>query len=163
MEEKNQKEGKASWGIHINHKRGASYPEYPEWVKAGNQMAWTNFGVIIWDEPTPKVECLFPQQALDVLDDLRESTTWENEPFCLSWDSYMLPFSEEKRKEWRATHNRRNQTIENESALNCLILSPEQTRELFSFLEKHEVKSVYWAMRMQRRPGRYSGSCTRRS
>lgn len=94
--------------------------------------------MIIWDEATQKVECLFPQQALDVLDDLRESTTWENEPFCLSWNSYMLPFSEEKRKEWRVTNNRRNQTVENESALNCLILSPEQTRELFVFLGKHE-------------------------
>lgn len=50
----------------------------------------------------------------------------------------MLPFSEEKRKEWRVTNNRRNQTVENESALNCLILSPEQTRELFVFLGKHE-------------------------
>jgi hypothetical protein len=38
MEEKNQREDKASWGIHINYKRAVSYPKYPEWVKAGKMM-----------------------------------------------------------------------------------------------------------------------------
>lgn len=84
MNDKNQFEEK-NWGVHINHKKDAGYPPPPEWVNVGNRMAWTNRGVVVWEKSANTVMCLFPQQALDVLDDLKEWVKLENEPFCLNW------------------------------------------------------------------------------
>lgn len=140
MENNSQLDNKAGWGIHVNHKKDMGYPQYPEWVRAGNQMAWTNKGVIVWDESANKVMCLFPQQALDVLDDLRESSELAGMYFCLDWKSYTIPFSEEDRIEWRNTKNRRSRLTDSESKFSSLILSPEQTQELLRYLEKHQIE-----------------------
>jgi len=140
MENNNQPDNKAGWGVHINHQKDIGYPLRPEWVRAGNQMTWANIGVIVWNESSNKVICLFPQQALDVLDDLRESSELANMPFCLDWNSYTMPFSEEDRINWRNTKNRRHRLSDNISTSSSLILSPEQAQELLIYLEKHQIE-----------------------
>lgn len=131
---------KLNWGIHINHKKDIGYPPCPGWVKAGNQRAWKNLGVIIWSKSENQVICLFPQQALDVLDDLRESSEWKDLPFCLDWNSYTVPFSEEKRTDWRKNINRRNRSTSGLPGFHSLRFSPEQTVALLNYLEKHQIE-----------------------
>jgi hypothetical protein len=50
MNNSNLSDNQPDWGIHINHKKDMGYTPYPQWVRAGNQMAWQNIGVIIWSE-----------------------------------------------------------------------------------------------------------------
>jgi hypothetical protein len=130
----------SSWGIHINRKSDIGAPPCPQWVKAGNQKTWKNKGVIIWNKYESKVMCMFPQQALDVLDDLRESPEWKDSPFCLGWNSYIMPFSEEDRIEWRTTKNRRNRSSNGKLSSCDLILIPEQTEALLLYLEEHQIE-----------------------
>lgn len=110
----------------------------PPWAKGVGQLVWDSIGVVIWDKAMCKVCCLSPHQTLDVLDDLRESSVWNDNPFYLRWNSYSMPFSEENRKEWRTTKNRRDHSGEGDSAPDSMTLTPEQTQELFLFLEKRE-------------------------
>lgn len=138
MDNKTQSNKTPSWGIYINSEIDMRHPPVPEWVKSGNRMAWENQGVVIWSETAHRVMCLLPHQALDVLDDLRESSDWKDAPFCLEWDSYSMPFSEEKRVEWRTTKNRRSSTLKNNPGYGGIVLTPEQTQELFLFLERHQ-------------------------
>jgi hypothetical protein len=110
----------------------------PEWILPTDKDEWINRGVIIWDSEAKRVISLSPHQALDVLDDLRESTSWKSEPFILSWDSYSFPFSEDHRKELRLSTNRRNILDEsNLQAGKTSYLVPNQTLELNTFLELH--------------------------
>lgn len=138
MDNKLQSNKTPSWGIYINSEKDLRHPPVPQWVKSGNRMAWENQGVIIWSETANRVMCLFPHQALDILDDLRESSDWKDSPFCLEWDAYSMPFSEEDRVEWRTSKNRRNQSLNNSSAYGGILFTPEQTQELFLFLEQHQ-------------------------
>jgi hypothetical protein len=140
MDNKTQSNNTSSWGIHFNREKDMRYPPVPQWVKAGNRMAWENSGVIVWSETADRVMCLLPHQALDVLDDLRESSDWKDSPFCLEWESYSIPFSEENRVEWRTTKNRRSPTLKNNTGYGGIILTPEQTQELFLFLEQHQTE-----------------------
>lgn len=137
MENNNQIEG--NWGVHINHKKNTSYPPIPEWLR-GNKTFWAERGVIVWDKSANRVKCLLPQQALDVLDDLREWVEPGDKSFCLDWDAYRLPFSEEDRIAWRKTKNRRNLSPGRYSSSGSLTLSPEQARELLRFLEEHQTE-----------------------
>lgn len=73
--------------------------------------------MIIWNKTTNRVFCLSPHQALDVLDTLRESSAWKNNCFYLSWDSYLMPFSEEKRNASRTTKNRLNSSGESDHSI----------------------------------------------
>jgi hypothetical protein len=138
MNNSNSSENPPGWGIHINHKKDMGYPPHPQWVLASNLLAWQNIGVVIWDEYTSNVMCLFPQQALDVLDDLRESSEWKSTSFCLGWNSYTMPFSEEDRVEWRTTKNRRSRSKDS-GANSCeLLLTPRQAQDLILYLARHE-------------------------
>jgi hypothetical protein len=128
---------KVIWGIRINHEKDIEYSSCPKWVRSGEKREWTNRGVIIWNETACWVVCLSPQQALDILDDLRESPSWKSEPFSLSWNSYTLPFSEEDRKKWRSFKNRRIRSGEGRLGPRDKFLSPAQTQELLLFLESH--------------------------
>ncbi len=49
-----------------------------------------------------------------------------------------MPLSEEDRIAWRSTKNRRNNSGEGEAGSSYMILAPNQTQELFLFLERHE-------------------------
>lgn len=49
-----------------------------------------------------------------------------------------MPFSEEDRVEWRTSKNRRNPSLKNRSAYGSILLTPEQTQELYLFLEQHQ-------------------------
>ena len=128
---------KVIWGIHINRDKDIGYPSCPKWVRPGEKSQWTNRGIIIWDETACRVLCLSPQQALDILDDLRESPSGKSEPLILSWNSYTLPFSEEDRKNWRSTKNRRIRFGEAGSKPRDMCLSPAQAQELLLFLDSH--------------------------
>lgn len=103
-------------------------------------MAWKNSGVIIWSETADRVMCLLLHQALDVLDDIRELSGWKDAPFCLEWDSYSMPFSEKNRIEWRTTKNHRSSTLKNNTGYGGIVLTPEQTQDLFLFLERHQAE-----------------------
>lgn len=138
MDNKTQSNKTPSWGIYINSEKNIKHPPVPQWV-ISNRMAWEHPGIIIWSETVNRVMCLLPHQVLDVLDDLRESSDWKHEPFCLEWDSYSMPFSEENRVEWRITKNRRNQALKNNSVYGGILLSPEQTEELFLFLDQNQI------------------------
>ena len=138
MYSRNRNGDEAGWGIHINHRDNMASQPCPQWAKGVNQLVWDSIGVIIWDRPANKVFCLSPHQALDVLDNLRESSAWKDHSFYLSWNSYSTPFSEEDRKTWRNTRNRLNSSGDGELASNSMMLSSEQTHELFLFIEKHE-------------------------
>ncbi len=93
MDNKTQSNNTSSWGIYINREKNIGCPPVPQWVKASNRMAWENYGVIIWSESAGRVMRQFPHQALDVLEDLRESSDWKGTLFCLEWYSYNMPFS----------------------------------------------------------------------
>jgi len=82
--------------------------------------------------------CLLPHQALDVFDDLGESPDWRDVPFCLEWESYSISFSEEDRVEWRTTKNRRSPSLRKNSVYGGIVLTPEQTQELYLFLEQNQ-------------------------
>jgi len=110
----------------------------PEWARGTAQLVWDRLGVVIWDKAACKVYCLSPYQALDTLDEFRESCAWKDNPFLLHWSSYSMPFSEEDRRAWRSTKNRRNHSDVGEAESSCMILAPNQTQELFLFLERHE-------------------------
>lgn len=138
MNTKNQSNNTQSWGIHFNREKDIRHLPLPQWAKAGNQMAWEGPGIIIWSETAKRVMCLLPHQALDVLDDLRESPDWRDAPFCLEWESYSIPFSEENRVEWRTTKNRRSPSLRKSSVYGGIALAPEQTQELYLFLEQNQ-------------------------
>lgn len=138
MNDENQSEANVL-GIYINHKENIYYPPLPEWVK-DNKICWAHRGVIVWDESTNKILSLFPQQALDVLDDLKEWTVSTDELFCLDWNSYIVPLSEEDRIAWRKTKNRRNHSPGQKSASRSLMLSPQQAKVLLLFLEKRKAE-----------------------
>lgn len=137
MEDTNQIE--KTWGVHINRKRNDGHSSIPEWLRK-DKILWTERGVVVWSRSANRVMCLFPQQALDVLDDLREWAEEGVKPFCLDWDAYTLPFSEEDRTAWRKTKNRRNLSPGRSSALWSISLTPEQARELLRFLEERQAE-----------------------
>lgn len=137
MDNKIQNKDMMDWGMHINREKNIGYPPIPQWVKAGNLMEWKDQGVIIWSASAGRVMCLFPHQALDVLDDLRESSSWKETPFCLYWTSYSMPFSEEDRVQRRTTENRRSHSTNSQTNYSSLTLPPEQTQDLLLFLEQH--------------------------
>ena len=129
---------KINWGIHLNRDKGSTHSPCPKWVKPGEKSEWSERGVVIWDEAAGQVTCLSPHQALDVLDDLRETPSWKSAPFCLSWNSYAFPYSEEDRKAWRSSKNQRNEFCRNELGFGDMRLLPDQTQKLFLFLESRE-------------------------
>lgn len=137
MKDNNQIDG--DWGVHINHEKNTTYPPIPEWLRGG-KTCWSERGVIVCDKSANRVKCLLPQQALDVLDDLREWAEPGNKSFCLHWNAYRLPLSEEDRIAWRKTKNRRNLSPDRYSPSSSLTLSPEQARELLRFLEEHQAE-----------------------
>lgn len=134
MFDRNQNEDEASWGIHINRHDNMPSQRCPSWARGIDQMNWESMGVIIWDKAVGKVHCLSPHQALDVLDDLKDTSDWKESPFYLGWNSYTVPFSEELRQEWKNNQNRRNDS----GGMNSMALMPERTQELFLFLSSHE-------------------------
>ena len=127
-----------TFGIHLNLEKGGSRFPFPGWISPADKDEWINRGVIVWDREAQRIVCLSSHQALDVLDDLKESSSWKSEPFSLSWDSYSIPFSEDDRKEWRLSKNRRN--LSGEYTLRgrkIFLLTPSQTLELATFLDSH--------------------------
>ena len=113
------------------------HPKCPGWADLHAKSEWVKSGIIIWSKADSRIICLWPHQALDVLDDLRESSSWRNEGLLLSWNSYSLPFSEENRRARRFTENCRNQSKTGKLNRSEMYLSPVQAQELFSFLESH--------------------------
>lgn len=134
----NQNQDEANRGIHINHHDKMASQPCPQWVIGFNKDFWASIGVVIWERTYSRVFHFSPHQDLDVLDALKESSAWKDNSFYLSWISYSMPFSEEKEKACRTTKNRLNSSVEGEIASNAMILAPEQTQELFVFLEKRE-------------------------
>ncbi|MEW6403474.1 MAG: hypothetical protein AB1649_16885 [Chloroflexota bacterium] len=126
-----------TWGVHINSMDGSSHPKCPNWADLHAKSEWVKSGIVVWSKADSRIICLWPHQALDVFDDLRESSSWKNEGLLLSWDSYSLPFSEESRRARRSTENRRNQSKTGKLNRSEMYLSPVHAQELFSFLESH--------------------------
>ena len=84
MYSRNQNQDEPIWGIHINHHDKMASQPCPGWVTGFDKDFWTSIGVVIWDRTASSVFHLSPHQALDVLDALRESSAWKDNPFYLT-------------------------------------------------------------------------------
>jgi hypothetical protein len=128
---------RTTWGIHLILKENSPYPLYPEWANKKDTHSWKSSGVVVWDRVAHRILCLSPHQALDVLDDLRESSTWKSDGILLSWNSYSLPFSEDARKRRQSQENRRNLYTDGKLREWEVHFNPTQAQGLFDFLESH--------------------------
>jgi hypothetical protein len=126
-----------AWGAHINLTNKSTFP-CPDWADLHAKSEWDKSGIIIWDKAGSRIIRLWHHQALDLLDDLRESSSWRNDGFLISWNSYSLPLSEKDRKARRSAENYRNQSKAGKLNRSEMHLSPIQSQEFLSFLESHQ-------------------------
>jgi hypothetical protein len=126
-----------TWGFHINSTDRCTDPKCPDWANLPAKHKWEKMGIILWNKVDVRIIHLWPHQALDVLDDFYESSSWRNEGLLLSWNSYSLPISEKDRRTRRFTENRRNKFNDGKLNQSEMYLSPIQAQEFFIFLESH--------------------------
>lgn len=122
-------------GIHINQKHYSKFDlDAPDWAKDLPHLPWYAEGVVIWDANQRIVINLNYWQAMELLDTLKNDSTWSTEGCEVSDEYFKISIDLKQTKETKDTQ----QQSKPKKMVIQLHLSPRQTKFLLAFLQENE-------------------------
>lgn len=137
------------WGIRINKSNygsltsPSSAKDPPSWLERNGRAAWQERGVAIWDESIRKMEVLTADEAIELLDRLRERGYWRTNGIAIS-RLHNSPKSPQSPPSPASKVRNSNavampQKVEKGTSEQVLFhLDPRVGEEVFAFLQEHE-------------------------
>jgi transposase-like protein len=139
-----------AWGIRFNKNWHSSYSspssskDPPNWLGRSGKSEWQKRGVVVWDEGSRNMEVLTADEALHLLDNLRERGYWRTNGIPISKRGYKIKLPErlnakDKRKEKEAKERTEHEKNKWEPVEKVRFhLDPRVGEEVFGFLQEHE-------------------------
>lgn len=137
------------WGARINERSYLAHfwpvhaSEPPAWLRPLDKDDWSKRGMAIWDNETQAFQHLGGQQALDLLNQLKESPSFENGiPIVYQYQRSKVqeppPRNRRgKKKELEPAETKPKREYETVTE-ERMRLSPQASAEFYVFLEKHD-------------------------
>lgn len=133
----------STWGYHMNDSiYTLSCPPCPIWARRFDQQDWNKLGVVVWDAETQRITHLFGSQAMRILEEARKSKVWRKQGLVVGEIAYRITMSADKKSKGKVTEQlKENKAGKDDWCLtNTIQLSPSQSEQFLSFMEKNEDK-----------------------
>ena len=140
-----------SWGVRISYERlgsiksASSSDQPPPWLGPSERAEWeTKGGVIVWDNPTQRLEVLSAQRALELAEKYGKTNTWQTEgiPITQLVPSSPLPVPPDPRPSQETAEQKtgpKHRASNGERIeVERMRLSPNAAPEFLAFLLEHE-------------------------
>jgi len=129
------------WGFHINESIYSSFcPPCPKWAKSLEQQNWHTLGVVVWDARVNRITHLHGNQALQILEQSRQSESWKNEGLLVGEVAYHITIPSNKKSKSNIADQPESKPSQEDGwcLTHTIQLAPDQTQQFVSFLEQHE-------------------------
>jgi hypothetical protein len=119
-----------------------SGPPCPKWASSWGQQNWQKLGAVVWDARVNRVTHLHGNQALQILQQSRQSEAWKKEGSLVGEVSYRITLSSDKKSKSKGNIIDQPEPKPVQEDGWCLThtiqLEPDQAQQFVSFLERHE-------------------------
>lgn len=129
------------WGFHLNATiYSLSCPPCPKWANSWEQQNWHKLGIVVWDAQVNRVTHLHGSQAIQILEQSRQSESWKKEGLLVGEIAYFITIPSHKKSKSRIADQPEPKTSHKDGwcLTNSIQLAPDQAQKFISFLAQHE-------------------------
>ncbi len=129
------------WGFHLNESSySSSCPPCPKWTSSWEEQNWHKLGVLVWDARINRVTHLDGSQALQILEQSRQSESWKKEGLLVGEVAYRITIPSNKKSKSKIADEPGPKPSQEDGwrLTNTIQLAPDRAQQFVSFLEQHE-------------------------